>query len=287
MAEIFKKDFKSSMCNMTGVIFIAYVLMWFGIYTVAVNFGNLSAQFEYTVVNASFVSLLALPIITMRSFSEEKSARTDRLLYSLPISATSIVVGKFLATAAIFAIPVAVTAFYPLILSIYGTVYLNTCISTVVAYFFLGCLIISIGMFISSLTESQALSAILGIGAVILIYFMSSIGDLVSSGASTSLAILLALCAALGAVTYRLVGNAVAGISLGGVLAVVCAVVYAAKKSLFASLVPNVLKFLDPFQKLYGFATGIFDVGAIVYYISAAVFFLFLTVQSVEKKRWN
>lgn len=287
MSEIFKKDFKSSLCNMTGAIFIAYVLMWFGIYTAAINFSNLSPQFEYTVLNASFVSLLALPILTMRSFSEEKNAKTDQLLYSLPINTASIVIGKFFAMTAVFAIPVVITALYPFILSIYGTVYLNTAISSLIAYFFLGCLIISVGMFISSLTESQTLSAILGIGAVILIYFMTSISQLISNEASTSLALLVVLSAAIGWVTYKLTSNYIAGISTGAVLAAVCFIVYIIKSSLFAGLVPKVITALDPFQKLYNFATGIFDITSIVYFVSAAVFFLFLTVQTMEKKRWN
>lgn len=287
MTEIFKKDLKSSLCNMTGAIFIAYVLMWFGIYTVAINLAGMASQFEYTVLNASFVSLLALPILTMRSFAEEKNAKTDQLLYSLPINTISIVAGKFLAVTTVFAVPVVITCIYPFILSIYGTVYLNTAFSSIIAYFFLGCLIISVGMFISSLTESQTLSAILGIGAVILIYFMTSIGDLISDDPSTSLAILIVLSAALGFVTYKLMNNIIAGISTGVVLAAVCLIVYAAKSSLFAGLVPTVISALDPFQKLFNFASGIFDVSSIVYFISVTVFFLFLTVQSMEKKRWN
>lgn len=287
MSAIYRKEIKSSLCNMTGVIFIAYVLLWFGIYTVAVNLMRGLSQFEYTVSAVGFISLLALPVLTMKSFAEEKNTNTDQLLYSLPVSTTSIVMSKFLAMASIFAIPVIIVAFYPFILSIYGTVYLNTAISTLFAYYLLGCCLISVGMFISSLTESTVIAAVLNIGAIILIYFMSSIAGLFSSAASVSLVCIIAVALVVSYIAYKLTKNYIVGISLAILLSGAAGIVYAAKSSLFEGLFPKALESLDIFTKTNAFVNGIFDIPAIVFYLSITVFFIFLTVQSMEKKRWN
>lgn len=272
---------------MTGVIFIAYVLIWFGIYTIAVNLMNGIAQYEYTVSSVGFLSLLALPVLTMKTFAEEKNTKTDQLLYSLPVSTTSVVLAKFFAMATVFAIPVIIVAFYPFILSIYGTVYLNTAISTLIAYFFLGCCLISIGMFISSLTESTVIAAVLNIGAIILIYFMASIAGLFSSAAYVSLICIIAVALIIAYVAYKLTKNYIVGLSLALLLVGAAGITYAVKSSLFEGLFPKALESLDIFSKTNAFVNGIFDVPSIIFYLSITAFFIFLTVQSMEKKRWN
>lgn len=287
MSAIFKKEIKSSLFNMTGIIFISYVLIWFGIYTVAINLMSGISQFEYTISSAGFISLLALPVLTMRSFAEEKNSKTDLLLYSLPVSTTSVVVAKFLAMATVFAVPVIITAFYPFILSIYGTVYLNTAYSTLIAYYFLGCSLISVGMFISSLTESQVIAAILNIGAIILIYFMSSVAGLFSDAAAVSLACIIAVALIIAYVSYRLTKNYIVGVSVGALLTGAAGILYAVKPSVFEGLFPSLLEELDVFSKTNAFVNGIFDLPAIIFYLSVTVLFGFLTVQSMEKKRWN
>ncbi len=287
MGAVYRKELKSSLCNMTGVIFIAYVLIWFGIYTVAINLMSAVSQFEYTVSSAGFISLLAIPVLTMRSFAEEKNNKTDQLLYSLPVNTASVVISKFLAMVTVFAVPVAIVSFYPFILGLYGSVYINTAYSTLVAYFFLGCSLIAIGMFISSLTDSQVIAAVLNTGAIILIYFMSSIAGLFSSAGSVSFACILVLCVAFAFVAYALTKNYAVGLSVGALLAGAAVACYAVKPALFENLVPEALESLDIFSRTNAFVNGIFDLPAIVFYLSVTVFFCFLTVQSMEKKRWN
>ncbi len=287
MSAIYKKEIKSSLCNMTGIIFITYILVLFGLYTFVVNFVQGLAEFEYTVSAVGFISLIALPLLTMKSFAEEKSTNTDQLLYSLPISTTSVVIAKFLAMASVFAIPVIFVAFYPFILSIYGTVYLNTAISTLIAYFFLGCSLISIGMFISSLTESTVIAAVLNIGAIILIYFTASIADILSTEAYVSLICIIVVGLIIAYVAYRLTKNYIVGISLAVLFTGGAAIVYIADSALFEGLFPDILERLDVFSKTNAFVNGIFDVPSIIFYLSVTAFFIFLTVQSMEKKRWN
>ena len=287
MNAIYRKELKSIFCGMTGVIFAAYVLVWFGIYTVALNLSGGYSQFEFTIASVAFISLLAIPVITMRSFSEEKHSKTDSLLYSLPMKTVSVVVAKYLAMITVFAVPIIIALIYPLILSSYGTVYLNTSLSTMLAYFLLGASLIAICMFISSLTESQVIAAILSLGSIILIYYLSAISSLFSSSASSSLTVLLIICVLIGFITYRMTENPIVAVIVTAVLAAACLIVYGVNSSLFENLFPNILSSLDLFSKTNKFINGIFDLKAVIFFISTVVFFNFLTVQSVEKKRWN
>ena len=102
MVAVFKKDFKSALTGMTGVIFITAVLVFVGIFTALIHFVNGAAQFEYALISASFASLLLTPVLTMRSFSEERKMKTDQLLYSLPLKTSQIIIGKYLALLIIF-----------------------------------------------------------------------------------------------------------------------------------------------------------------------------------------
>lgn len=287
MSAIYKKELKSAFCGMTGVIFAAYVLVWFGIFTVVVNIYQGYPQFEYTIANVAFISLLAIPVITMRSFSEEKHSKTDQLLYSLPIKTVTVVFAKYLAMLTIFALPALIAMIYPFAFSAFGTVYINTAFSTMLAYYLLGASLIAICMFISSLTESQVIAAILSLGAIILIYYLSAISSLFSTAAATSLAIILILCVALGAITYKMTENPIVAGILTASLAAACIIIYAVNSSLFEGLIPDVLSSLDLFSKTNKFINGVLDVKAVVFFLSTIAFFNFLTVQSVEKKRWN
>lgn len=287
MSAIFKREFKNSMQTMTGAIFIAYVLLWFGVYTAYYNLNYGVSDFAFTTASVSFISLLAVPILTMRSFSEERHNGTDKLLYSLPVKTAPIVLAKYFACVAVFAIPTLVISLYPFILAQFGAVYLNTAYSTVIAYFLLGCALIAIGNFISSLTESQVISAILSLGTILLLYFISSLSAKIPQTKTFSLIVLLAVSALVALVTWVLTKNPVATGIVFLILAGATVIFYIINGEAFEGLVSNCLKSLDMFAKTERFYEGVLDVKAIVYYLSVTVFFLFLTVQSVEKRRWN
>lgn len=293
MIEIYKKDLKSSFCNMTAEVLIAYILFIFGFYTMSMNLNYRGqavgySQFEYTISSmASILSLLVIPIITVRSFAEEKRARTDSLLYSLPIKTPSVVIAKYLSMLTVFAIPVAVIAVYPVILSMYGKVYLNTAYSTLFAFFLIGAVFIAVGMFISSLTESTVISAILSMGVIIIVACTATISSGIGSESATSLAILLAFSLLIGVIAYYSTKNLPVSAAVGGVCAAASVIVYLIKPSLFEGLIPSVISRFDLFSMVGAFAGGIFDITTVVFFLSIIAFFVFLTVQSMEKKRWS
>ena len=172
MKAVFKRELKSYFQGFTGYLFIAFLLLIIGIVTVLNNLRNASPKFEYVLADVGFVFLLTVPMLTMRVFSEEKRQKTDQLLYSLPLKTTDIVFGKYFAMLTILAIPTLVMCFYPLILSSYGPIGFLTAYSSIFAFFLQGAGLIAIGMFVSSLTENQIVSAGLSFAVLLVLFLM-------------------------------------------------------------------------------------------------------------------
>ena len=118
-----------------------------------------SLAFDVVIINASVIFLIVVPVLTMRVLAEERRQKTDQLLYSLPITMTDVVLGKYLAMMVVFLIPVLIICFYPLVLSSYGAVNLKLSYSAILLFFLLGAALVSIGTFVSAMTESQMASA--------------------------------------------------------------------------------------------------------------------------------
>lgn len=289
MSAVFKKEFRSGMCGMTGMIFIAYVLLFLGLYTVYVNYYLQMGNFEIVVISAAFLSLLAVPLLTMRSFSEERHNKTDQLLYSLPISTGKIVLGKFFGMAAIFAVPTAILCIYPLIAGIYSSGSINYAIGygSILAYYLLGCAVIAICMFLSTLTESQVIAAILSIGVILLLYFSDLLLTVVPSGPVVSLIAAIILALILAAVVFAGTKNGVAGSVCGGVLIIGIIIAYVLDASLFDGLLQTIIGALSIFTPIESFGLGTFDVACLFRYLSICALFIFFTAQSFEKRRWN
>lgn len=287
MSAVYRKELRTYFTGMTAPVFIAFILLMTGIFTVVYNLQGLYPNFEVTVNQVVFVYLLAVPVLTMRSVAEEKHSRTDQLLYSLPVSMTSIVMAKYLAMVTVLAIPVAVMAFYPLLLASFGTVHLASAYGMLPAFFLLGSALIAIGMFISSLTESQVIAAVVSLAVTLLIYFMSGLANMISADASVSLIAFLALAVVIGLVVNAMIRNTVLSLSVTAILALVTIGVYLVDSSLFAGAVPEILSAISLFDRLTTFQNGMFDLTAIIFYLSVCGLFVYLTVQSLEKKRWN
>lgn len=287
MTAVYRKELKTYFTGMTGAIFIGFLLLMTGIFMTVYNLQGLYPNFEYALSGVSFIYLLVVPVLTMRSVAEEKHAKTDQLLYSLPMSVTDIVLAKYLAMLTILAIPCVVMAFYPLILTSFGTVHLSTAYATLLAFFLLGAALIAIGMFVSSLTESQVIAAVISLGVMVLINFMSGIANMIPTSAGASLAGFIALSVIVGIVIQVMIRNSTVSVCTSIALCVVCVLVYLINPAVYEGVIPNLLSQLALFDRLTTFQNGMFDLTAVIFYISIAVLFVYLTVQSMEKKRWN
>lgn len=179
MKTIFLRELKSYYDSVIGYLVCAFVVAITGIYFYAYNLYYGYPYFSYTLVGMSAILMFAVPILTMRSFAEERKSKTDQMLLTAPVSILQIVLGKFFAMACVFLVPLLVLCICPLIIKANGTAYLTVDYSTIFAFFLYSCCFISIGMFISALTESQIIAAIGGYVAVFVLIMWGSIAYLI------------------------------------------------------------------------------------------------------------
>ena len=125
------------------------------------------------------------------------------------------------------------------------------------------------------------------LAVTLLIYFMSGLANMISTDASVSLIAFLALAVVIGMVVNAMIKNTVLSLSVTGVLALAVVGVYLVDSSLFAGAVSKLLSAVALFDRLATFQNGMFDLTAIIFYLSVCGLFVYLTVQSMEKKRWN
>lgn len=245
------------------------------------------SNFEYVLSFSSLIFVVIVPILTMRVLAEERKQKTDQLLYSLPISTAKVILGKYLALLVVYFVPLCVIAAYPLIFSRYGDVYLLTSYGSLLAYFVMGASLIAVGLFISSLTENQGFAAGIGIAAILFNYFSVSLAEYVSATAFGSAAAICIFAVILGWIIHYLTRNDTLAYSVSLVLLAATVIAYFVNRTGFEGLLPDIMKKLSLFDRLNTFVNGIFDMTAITYFLSVIIFFLFLSVQSLEKRRYN
>ena len=288
MRAIYKREFQSYFRSMTGNVFVALLVVFTGIYFMAYNLNMGYPYFSYSLAGSLMVYLVAIPILTMRSFSEERKNKTDQLLLTAPVSLFKVILGKYLAMISVLAIPMVIFCLFPLIINMQGTAYLGIDYLSILVFYLLGCVYVAIGMFISSLTESQIIASISTFGILLVLYLWNGIlGFLPSSAIGGLIGILLLFTVAVGYI-YHMTGNVIlsGGLELLGIVAGV--VTYLVKSSLFENLLTNCLSGLALTDVFSGIAdNSILDVSGIVLYLSLIVIFFFLTVQTFQKRRWS
>ena len=287
MKAVFRHELSSYFTGVTGYVFGAFLLLFTGIYTMVYNLQSASVHFEYVLGSMSFVFIIIVPIMTMRVLAEERRQKTDQLLYSLPLTMTQVVLGKFAAMAAVFAAPMAIICLYPLVLSAFGNVYLPSAYGAVAGFFFLGMALLAIGMYVSSVTESQPVAAGLCFVVMLVNYFLSDLTGFASSTAYSSLAALAVTALAACGIVYLMTKNVLVPLILAAVLEAGLIGAYLMDSTRFEGLFPRIISQLSLFDRFYTIVNGVFDVTAIVYYLSVTGVFLFLSVQSMEKRRWS
>ncbi|MGM9521765.1 MAG: ABC transporter permease [Oscillospiraceae bacterium] len=287
MIAVLKHELRSYFHTLTAYVFGAFLLVFVGIGSMLYNLQAAVSNFEYVLSFGCLVFVVIVPILTMRVIAEERKQKTDQLLYSLPITTTQVIVGKYLALLTVYLIPLCIICLYPLIFSQFGDVYLLTSYGSILAFFVLGAALIAVGVFISSLTDNQGFAAGIGIAAILLNYYSVSLSEYVSATAFGSMAALCVIILVLGAVVRHLTKNSNLAYGICILLIAAVGVFYFVDSAAFEGLLPKIMEKLSLFERFYVFVNGIFDMTGIVYYCSVIVFFLFLSVQSLEKRRYN
>lgn len=287
MGAIFRHELRNYFHSLTAYVFGAFLLAVVGLGSVLYNLQAAVSNFEFVLSFASIIFVVIVPILTMRTLAEERRQRTDQLLYSLPITTTQVVFGKYFALLVVYLIPLAVVSLYPLLFSQFGEVYLPTSYGSLFAFFMMGAALLAVGMFLSSLTDNQGFAAGIGIAAILLNYYSVSLAEYTSSTAMGSLIALYVIALLLGVVIHNLTRNENLAYGVTLVLIAALSVAYFVNSSAFEGLLPDIMTKLSLFRQFNSFVNGAFDLTAIVYYVSVMGFFLFLSVQSMEKRRYN
>ena len=235
MLAIYEKELKSYFTSVIACLFIAVTTFIAGIFFIYYNLTYGYTQM-YAAYNALLILVFTIPILTMKIVADERRLKTDQLILTSPISVGKTVVGKFLALVTIYLIPVLIMCVYPLILSRFGEVSFRLAYTNILGLFLYGCAFIAIGVFISSITESQVISAILSIVILFMGYMMNSLENMISSS-----------------------GN----------------------------VLTKILGAFDLLSPVDEFMSGVISLFGVVYYLTIIVLFLFLTCQSIQKRRWN
>ena len=290
MTAIFKRELRSYFHGMLGYVLTAFLLASSGIYFLALNLGYGLTDFGYyTLYRTIFMLLLYIPVLTMRSLAEERRSRTDQLLLTSPVPVWGIVLGKFFAMCAVFALPCLMDVVMILILwALGGTVpALAANFAALLCYFLLGCAAIAVCEFCSGLTENQIIAAVAGFSVLLLAYMMPSLRSLFNAGSAVALAVFTAIAGAaslmaglrtrsfiLGCLTFAALCLGLTGLFL----------LQSAWLTEAFSAVLSVLCFFTPFED---FVNNSFSLPTLVYYLTVTGMFLFFTAQSIEKRRWN
>lgn len=167
MLAIFKKELKGYFTGVIGYVFLVIYLAVAGIIFAYTTMFSMTANVTSYFTAMLLFSAIMLPILTMKTFSEERKAKTEQLLLTAPVSIPAMVFGKFLAAYLIYAVSVVFTSLYFLLLTPYATLKTAMLLGNVVALLLVGLVFIAVGIFVSSLTENQ-LSAAIGSIAIIL-----------------------------------------------------------------------------------------------------------------------
>lgn len=173
MQAIIKKELRLYFATPIAYVFIAVFVCVSAILFTLFNLRQSNASISVIFSILPYIFVITIPILTMRLMSEERALRTDQLLLTAPVSIASIILGKLISAVAIFGIAILIMLMYPVILSFYSAVEWGVVVTNYVGFFLMGTAFISIGLFISSLTESQIISAIVTIAVLIASFLLS------------------------------------------------------------------------------------------------------------------
>lgn len=236
MRAIYKREVRAFFHSFIGWLYLAATLSLMGIYFTYFVMLYGESSIAYVLQSSIFLFQFAVPILTMRSLAEDRKQKTDQLILTAPVSVWKIVFGKYLALLTVYAVPVAVIGIMPFILSFFGEFQKGVSYTALLGFFLYGAFALAVGLFLSSLTESPIIAAVLTFIVLFLGYLMTGICSMISQ-----------------------TGN----------------------------LATRILSFFDMASRFDDMTGGSLYVPSVVYYVSLAFFFLFCTIQSIQKRRYS
>lgn len=188
MTAIYKRELRAFFTSVMGWVFVAVNLFVIGIYFVVYNLMMGYPTISYVLQSVVLIFNMTIPILTMRSLSEERRNKTDQLILTAPVSVGKIVLGKYFAMVTVIAIPTVFVGITPLILMRAGEFQTGVSYASLLGFFLYGCLALAVGLFLSSLTESVVIAAVLSFVVLFLGFIMGGICNVISGFGTTGFA---------------------------------------------------------------------------------------------------
>ena len=287
MKAIYKREIKMYFNSLIGYVFIAFFVLITAIYFSIQNIMVLSPDFQNILSNVIMMFLILGPMLTMRLLSEEKNKKTDQLLLTAPVSIPSIVLGKYFAAVTVFLISLLITGIFPVILAFFGTVAVAQIIGTYIGFFLLGSAFIAVGLWVSSITDNQIVSAVATFAAIFLLLMVQTIVKAASGSQVFSLMFAGIIALIIAFYFYYNTKNSEISITLFIIEMAVLLILYFVKRSIFTGLAGKFAMMFAVLTRFQNFAMGLLDVSSIVYFISFIAVFLYFTIRVIEKRRWS
>ena len=234
MFAVWKREMQSYFLSPIAYVFVAAFLGVCGYFFAFNNVATYSAAFNSTMGNIAFVFMFLIPVLTMRLMSEDRRSKTDQLLLTAPVSLTQMVMGKYLAAVSVFTVALLCSLIYPLAMAIFGNPAWGEILTSYVGCFLLGASLVALGMFLSSLTDSQAIAAVTSLVVIMLLYVANMMTPYLN-----------------------------------------------------ISWLSTIISWFSIYSRYDPFYAGRLDLPAIIYFISFSAVFVFLTIRTVEKRRWS
>ena len=288
MLAVYKRELRAYMNNVYGWLFMAIFLLFTGYMMFQNNLYDGMPEFELTLSASQYALLLLIPILCMRSMAEDRHNKTDMFYLSLPMKTSSVVLGKYFAMLTVYAIPCVILCVYPLVLGAFGPVNYLVAYLSILLYLILGAALIAVCQFLSSLTDNLVIAAVLGVLAVAVLLFAPFLSYVLPLSAIASFIGFVVLALLLAGIAFLATHNLNVTAITGAVAVVPLSVVYILSRSSFEGLFPSLLQFISPFAHFATFCQfGTFSVQSLILLLSYPVLFVFLTIQSADKKRWD
>ncbi len=287
MKAIFKKELRGYFQGIIGWFFLFFFLIITGIYIYVDNILGGYPNFEVVLEPVSLVLCFMVPMVTMRFMAEENKQKTDQLLLTSGVSVERIVLGKLLAACALLAIALLFCCIVPPVLSVFGKVNFATAYGGILGFFLMGCAYISLGAFISCTTEHQILAAIVTYGVIFFTWLAQGVGTLFETDAHTAYVVIAILLLLVVLAVHMLMKNSL----ITGITALLTEGtligINILKPALLEGRLADVFGAFSVIGKMDNFLLGVFDLSAVVYYLTIIALFYFLSVQAIKKRRWN
>ncbi|NLY75976.1 MAG: ABC transporter permease subunit [Firmicutes bacterium] len=287
MIAVLKRELKTYFLTPTGYIFMGFFLLISGFFFAIGNLFSANPNYNSMLGTINFVFMILVPILTMRLLAEESRQKTDQLLLTSPLSVTEIVLGKYLAAVAVFLLTVAVTCIYPIILSFFGSIAVSEIVGGYLGFILLGSSFIAVGLFISSLTENQVVAAVVTFSALLLFWIIDVLQQVLPNDTTSGIIFTGLIVAGVVFLIYRSIKNYFltvisALVGIGGITAG-----YFINKQIYDGIILRFIDWISLLKRFEPFWRGNLSLSPIVFFLSFIALFIFLTIQMIEKRRWN